>query len=79
MSNSTAGNNPQGANFRTQGGLGGGGRGGTESATLSVATGESGVINTGGGGGGSERNIPDSGSPQGGFGGSGIVIIAYPS
>jgi hypothetical protein len=46
---------------------------------LSVATGESGVINTGGGGGGSERNMPDSGSPIGGSGGSGIVIIAYPS
>ena len=41
--------------------------------------GESGHENTGGGGGGSERGYPNDIYYEGGKGGSGIVIISYPS
>ena len=54
---------------RPQGGLGGGGLGGTR--TPSTVGGENGVANSGGGGGG------DSAGPTSGAGGSGIVIIRY--
>ena len=47
---------------------GGGGKGGNED-------GQPGAVNTGGGGGGSADSVPN----RGGFGGSGIVLIAYPS
>jgi hypothetical protein len=43
-----------------------------------VHTGGSGIENTGGGGGGSYADLGTSEGP-GGSGGSGIVLIAYPS
>ena len=56
------------------GGAGGGGAGGDSS----TYTGNPGAQNTGGGGGGA-RTQPNDATTWGGTGGSGIVIIAYPS
>lgn len=53
-------------------GAGGGGGGGTSSSPA----GTSGTPNTGSGGGGSENYSP---ATNGGYGGSGVVIISYPT
>ena len=65
-------NNPTYAGGR--GGSGGGGKGGTWPSQAPI-DGQNGLTNTGGGGGGGGND----GSGKGGLGGSGIVIIAYPS
>ena len=61
-------------------GLGGGGGGGNGGggATASTSTpAQSGIANTGGGGGGGASN--DFRNATGGAGGSGIVVLRYPS
>ena len=58
----------------SSGGAGGGGKGGQKSAEAGTEVAESGKPGTGGGGGGGSN---ESGSYQGGDGGSGIVILRY--
>ena len=53
----------------------GGGGGAGDNTGLGGSLGSPGTVNTGGGGGGGERTE----NPSGGQGGSGIVIIAYPT
>lgn len=67
------GGGSQGNFVRSSGGLGGGGRGG---GSTSDPIGENGSANTGGGGGGSTAGTGTF-YPDGGAGGSGIVIIRY--
>jgi len=60
------------------GGTGGGGNGTVYNSSASVVTiGTAGTVNTGGGSGGGGVNASSSGTSLGG--GSGVVIIAYPS
>ena len=66
-------------NYHTTGGSGGGGRGGSYQVTPHAghpvgASGDPGTVNTGSGGGGAAFH-----QAPGGTGGSGIVIIAYPT
>jgi hypothetical protein len=56
----------------------GGGKGGAGATTSTAQSGFNGLANTGGGGGGGSNG--DTTYPQtGGVGGSGIVVIRYPS
>ena len=66
---------PGGAAPGTNSPYAGGGGGAGDSNGLGNSIGAPGVINTGGGGGGGERTT----SLSGGRGGSGIVLIAYPT
>jgi hypothetical protein len=69
---------PSAFGLDTQGGLGGGGRGFTNPAdSLPTARGEMDAVQNTGGGGGAFHG--PAGGAVAGFGGSGIVIIAYPS
>lgn len=65
-----------GGSAYTATGGGGGGNAGSGSQTPAGGTGSDATVNRGGGGGGSERNTANL---YGGAGGSGIVIITYPS
>ena len=61
-----------------RGGKGGGGRGGGGEPGIPGSMGHAGQTNTGGGGGGA-GSFNDDTLFTGGFGGSGVVLIAYPS
>ena len=61
-----------------RGGKGGGGRGGGGEPGIPGSKGHAGLTNTGGGGGGA-GSFNDNTVFTGGFGGSGVVLIAYPT
>ena len=61
------------------GGSGGGGNGGLQPSSQGGASGSNGVPNTGGGGGGGASYISTTPGFAGGDGGSGVVILRYPS
>ena len=66
-------NGPSGPEGHAYGGAGGGGKGARSQPPTSFQT--SGIMNTGSGGGGATTNEPQ----RGGQGGSGIVLLAYPT
>jgi hypothetical protein len=70
---------PVGTGQNNSGGLGGGGRGGIQTATASERNGVSGTPGTGGGGGSSADPGTGNTAPVSGTGGSGIIILRIPS